>query len=181
MVVKPAFLRGLINGIHRKHQRFFAAALQIHEHLCPGRGRHPVSGVSAGLSRELVCGLVGALPGEEALGDVSVGAEPGDGRRLRPAERPSFPQIPGWRKGLGVWHRGVQAGALPVKCEHVRVHLPDLSDEHGPLAGCLEAFHVSQNEDQALAPGSPAGSLGVSVPAVTADALLPQVSLNPCL
>lgn len=125
--------------------------------------------------------MVGALPREEALGDVSVGVEPGDGRRLRPAERPAFPQIPGWRTGLGVWLSGVQAGALPVKCEHVCVHLPDLPDEHGPLAGCLQAFCVSKNEDQALAPGSLAGSLGLSVSAVTADAILPQVSLKLCL
>lgn len=72
----------------------------------------------------------------------------------------------------------MQAGALPVMCEHVRVYLPHLPDEHGPLAGCNEAVSVPENENQALLAGSPAGGLGASLHSGTADAFLPQVRQN---
>lgn len=115
------------------------------------------------------------MPGEEALSDLFVGAESFSGGRFRAAQRPSFPALPGWRPRLGVWLGSMQAGALPVKCKHVRVHLPHLPDEHGPLVGRNKAFSVSENENQALPAGSPAVGVGVSVHPVTADAFLPQV------
>lgn len=171
--------RGFSDGIQHHHRRLPAllALLLFSAHQClsSGRHRHPDPGVCSGLPREPVCGVVSALPGEEALSDMLVGAESGSGRRFRAAQCPSIPAVPGRRPGLGVWLGCVQAGALPVGCEHVCVHLPHLPDEHGPLAGCHQAFHIPENENQTLPAASPAGSLGVSVPPVCAGAFLPQV------
>lgn len=176
------FFRGFSDGIQYDHHRLPALLLLLlfpaHHTLRSGRHRHPDPGVCAGLPREPVCGLVGALPGEETLGDLFVGAESGSGGRFLAARCPFFPALPGWRPGLGVWLGCVQAGALPVKCEHVCVHLPHLPDEHGSLAGRNEAFSVPENENQALPDGSPAGGLDVSVHSVPADAFLPQVRLK---
>lgn len=122
--------------------------------------------------------MVGAVPGEEALGDVFAGVESGCGGCSGVAQRPSVPAVPGRRAGMGVWLGGVQAGPLPVEREHVRVHLPHLSDEHGPLAGRHKALYVSEDENQALPAGSPAGGLGAGVRPVVADAILPQVILK---
>lgn len=118
--------------------------------------------------------MVGVLQGEEALSDMLVGAESGCGRCLGAAQRPFLPAVPGWRPGLGVWLGNMQTGALLVQCEHVRVHLPDLSDEYGPLAGRKQAFSVPEDENQTLPAGSPAAGLGVSVSPGVADAFLPQ-------
>lgn len=125
--------------------------------------------------------MVGALQGEEEVGDLLAGAESGRGGRVRAPQRPAFPALPGRRPGMGVWLGGVQAGALPVQREHVRVHLPYLPDEHGPLAGRQEAVPLSENENQTLLTASPAGGLGVGLRPVAADAFLPQVRLNVCV
>lgn len=180
-----AFFRRFSDGIQRHRRRHLlpAPCLLLYAHLClsPGRHRHPEPGVLAGLPREPVCGLVGTVPGEEALSDLLVGAESLRGRCFRAAQRPVFPALPGRRPGLGVWLGGVQAGALPVEREHVRVHLPHLPDEHGPLVGGDEAFSVPENANQAFPVGPPAGDLDVSLHPVTADAFLPQVRLHfPC-
>lgn len=176
---KAKFFRDLSDGIQYHHHRLPALLvlllLPAHQCFSSGRHRHPDPGVCSGLPREPVCGLVSALPGEEALSDLFVGAESGSGGRFRAAQRPVFPALPGWRPGLGVWLGCMQAGALPVRCQHVWVHLPHLPDEHGPLAGCNQAFYVPENENQTLPAGSPAGSLGVSVHPGRAGAFLPQV------
>lgn len=194
--VSWVFVSKRLSQIHSCHSRSPSRqrhdGIQYHHHhlpagrpcllfsvcLSPDWHHHPHLGICAGLPREPVCGLVGALPGQEALSDLFVGAEPGSGRCLCSAQRPSFSAVPGWRPRLGVWLSSVQTGALPVKCEHVRLHLPHLPDEHGPLAGCHEAFSFPENEDQAFPPGSPACGLGDGVHPVTADAFLPQVRLN---
>lgn len=72
----------------------------------------------------------------------------------------------------------MQADPLPGKREHVCVHLPHMSYEHGPLAGSHKALYVSENENQALPAGSTAGGLGDGVRPVVADAILPQVILK---
>lgn len=175
---KLRFFRGFPDGIQYDRHRpklLLCLLFSADQCLSPGRHRHPDLGVSAGLPREPVCGLDGALPGEEALRDLFAGAESGSGGRFRAAQCPLSPALPGWRPGLGVWHGSMQAAALPVKREHVRVHLPHLPDEHGPLVGRNEAFSVPENENQALPAGSPAGGLGVGVHPVGADAFLPQV------
>lgn len=176
---KLRFFRGFHDGIqYHQHHHLPAVLLWLHSHQRPGRHSHPDAGVRAGLPGESVCDLVGVLSREEALSDLFVSAESGSGGRFRAAQRPFFPALPGWRPGLGVWLGSMQAGALPVECEHVRVHLPHLPDEHGPLDGRNEAFSDPENENQALPAGFPAGGLGVSVHPGSADAFLPQVRLK---
>lgn len=179
VTIELASFGRFLDGIQRHHRHHLlpAPCPLLYAHLClrPGRHRHPEPGVLAGLPREPVCGLVGAVPGEEALGDLLAGAESRRGGCFRAAQRPVFSALPGWRPGLGVWLGGVQAGALPVEREHVRVHLPHLPDEHGPLVGGDEAFSVPENADQAFPVGPPAGDLDLSLHPVAADAFLPQV------
>lgn len=69
----------------------------------------------------------------------------------------------------------MQTCALPVQREHVWVHLPDLPDEHRPLAGGHQAFSVPKNKDQTLPAGSPVGGLDVGIRPVHTNAFLPQV------
>lgn len=174
------FFKGVPDGIqhhlHRLPAHPVCPLFSAHLTLSSGRHRHPDPGVRAGLPREPVCGLVGPVSGEETLSDLFVGAQSVTGGCLRAAQRSFFPAILGRRPGLGIRLSGMQAGALPVKCEHVRVHLPHLPDEHRSLAGRYKAFHVTENQNQALPVVSPAGSLGVSIHPVPADAFLPQVS-----
>lgn len=166
------------DGRSYQHHHLPAVLHLVPHSLRSDRHRHPDSGVCAGLPWEPVCGLVGAVPGEEAFSDLFVGAESGSGGCICAAQCPFFPPLPDRRAGLGVWLGCMQASALPVQCEHVCVHLPHLPDELGPLAGCNEAFPVPETENQALPASYPAGGLGVSVHPVPADAFLPQVWLK---
>lgn len=143
-----------------------------------GRHRHPDPGLRPGLPRESVRGLVSAVPGKEALGDLYPGAESGSGRCFRVAERAVVSALPGRGEGLGVRLGRVQAGALPVQREHVCVHLPDLPNEHGPLAGRCEALSVPENEDQKVPVGLVDGGLDVSVHPLPAHAFLPEVKFH---
>ena len=120
--------------------------------------------------------MVGALQSEKTVSDLFVGAESVPGRCFCAAQCSFVLTVPGWGSRLGVWFSSVQTGALPVECEHVRFHLPDLPDELGPLDGCHKAFSFSENANQTLPAGPPAGGLGDGVHLVTADAFLPQVS-----
>lgn len=114
---------------------FPATLCPTHPRCLPTSGRgHPVPGLPAGFSRQPVCGLVRAVPGEETLSHLPAGAQPGSGRCLRAAQRSLLFALPGWWPGLGVWDGSLQAGALPVQRQHVRLHLLNLSDEPGPLA-----------------------------------------------
>lgn len=170
---------GFHDGPSYQHLHHLPALLVLVPLSLPSdRHRHPDAGVCAGLPWEPVCGLVGAVPGEEALSDLFVGAESGSGGCFCAAQCPLFPPLPDCTTGLGVWLGCVQASALPVQCEHVCVHLPHLPDELGPLAGRNEAFPVPEIENQALPAGYPAGGLDVSVHPVPADAFLPQVWLK---
>lgn len=168
------FFSGFHDGFQYHHHLLHCLILSAHQRLSSGRHRNLDPGVCAGLPWEPVCGLVCVLQSEEEISDLFIGAESGHGGCFCAAQRSSFLAVPGRRPGLGVWLSGMQAGALPVKCEHVRVHLPHLPYEHGPLDGCHKAFCVSENENQAFPVVPPAGSLGDFVHPGTADALLPQ-------
>lgn len=118
------------------------------------------------------------MPGKEALGDLYPGAESGSGRCFRVAQRAVVSALPGRGTGLGVRLGRVQTGALPVQREHVCVHLPDLPNEHGPLAGRYEALSVPENEDQTVPAGLADGGLDFSVHPLPAHAFLPEVKLH---
>lgn len=151
------------------------------QRLGSGRHRHPDPGLHPGLPGEPFCGLVGAVSGEEALGDLHPGAESGPGGRFRAPQRAAVTALPGWGAGLGVRVGHLQAAALPVQREHVRVHLPHLPDEHGPLAGRHQALPVPENADQKVPAGLADGSLDFSVRLLPADAFLPQVKCCPAV
>lgn len=106
------------------------------------------------------------------------GAESGPGGCVCAAQRAVVPSFPARAEGLGVRFGGVQGGALPVQREHVRVHLPHLPDEHGPLAGRHQALPVPEDEDQTLPAGLADGHLDFSLPLLAANAFLPQVRIQ---
>lgn len=134
-----SFLNGIQHKLHHLHCPSDDLSSDWYWHLDPG--------ICTGFSGEPVCGLVGDLPCKEALSDMFVGVESGCCGCSCPAQCTFFPEIPGWRPRLGVWLSSMQADALPIKCEHVRVHLPYLSDEHGPLPCCHKAFCFPENKN----------------------------------
>ena len=112
--------------------------------------------------------MVGVVAREEALRHLPAGAQPGRGGRAAAAQRSLVPALPVGRPRLGVRCSGLQAGALPVQRQHVRVHLPDQPDERRPLPGGDTALPGAPAAHQARAAGCAAGHVDTGVRDVAA-------------
>ena len=121
------------------------------------------------------------MPDDAAFGDVCAGAESGGSRRPGSAERALVHPLPGRGAGLGAGGGHVQGRSLPVLCEHVCLHLPDLPHERGPLAGCHSALPLPATAYQTGSLEPSAGALEPGLPAGTAHGLLPQVCVCVCV
>src|SRR4029434_8857862 len=128
-----------------------------------------------------VC-VVGAVSCAPALRHLPAGVQPGVGRRAGPADRAALSALPdSGRARLGVWHRHVQDRALPLRRQHVHLHLPDHPDERRPLAGHQQALRGTAAAHQAGTTLHHSGVMGAGLLSGTAYAFLPQVCVCVCV